>query len=268
MIIDFHTHIFPDKIAAKTIDYLSKKGGIPPFSDGSLWGLVSNSEKASVDVCVTLPVLTNPESFESVNRFASSVNEAYKDKHPRLISFGGIHPLCRDIEGKMKLLKNQGFRGVKIHPDYQETYINHEGYVKILNCAREYDLIVVTHAGLDVAYPNDVHCTPALVRELLSKAPHSKLVLAHMGGGGFYPQVMELLCGMDVYFDTAFVLKYMDKDTFERILAKHGDDRILFASDNPWSDVNENIGILKGYVNDAEVLDKILYLNAKKLLEI
>ena len=36
MIIDFHTHVFPDKIAEKTIAYLSKKGGIPAFSDGSV----------------------------------------------------------------------------------------------------------------------------------------------------------------------------------------------------------------------------------------
>lgn len=27
MIIDFHTHMFPDKIAARTIDFLSKTGG-------------------------------------------------------------------------------------------------------------------------------------------------------------------------------------------------------------------------------------------------
>lgn len=36
MIIDFHTHMFPDKIAARTIDFLSKTGGdMNPFTDGT-----------------------------------------------------------------------------------------------------------------------------------------------------------------------------------------------------------------------------------------
>ena len=268
MVIDFHTHIFPDKIAAKTIDHLSKKGGIPPFSDGSVSGLISNMEKASVDLSIALPVLTNPESFVSVNRFAQEVNEAFQAKSKSIISFGAIHPLCDDIDGKMKHLKDRGFKGVKIHPDYQGQYINHEGYVRIMNCAREYDLVVVTHAGLDVAYPNDVHSTPHLVKELLSKAPHSKLVLAHMGGGGFYPEVIRLLCGGDVYFDTAFVLRYIGRDTFRQLLESHGGDRILFASDSPWSDAQNDLDILKSYVDDPAILERILHLNAKKLLEI
>ena len=40
MIIDFHTHMFPDKIAARTIDFLSKTGGdMNPFTDGTWKGL-------------------------------------------------------------------------------------------------------------------------------------------------------------------------------------------------------------------------------------
>ena len=36
MIIDFHTHTFPDSIAEKTIEYLSKTGGITPHRDGTV----------------------------------------------------------------------------------------------------------------------------------------------------------------------------------------------------------------------------------------
>ena len=34
-IIDFHTHAFPEKIAGKTIAFLSEKGGIPAYTDGT-----------------------------------------------------------------------------------------------------------------------------------------------------------------------------------------------------------------------------------------
>ena len=44
MIIDFHTHAFPDKIAHKTVDMLAQKANIPKFRDGA----VSDCAKAAV----------------------------------------------------------------------------------------------------------------------------------------------------------------------------------------------------------------------------
>ena len=49
MIIDFHTHIFPDKMAEKTISFLSEKGGIPSFSNGTEAGLIDKMKEAGVD---------------------------------------------------------------------------------------------------------------------------------------------------------------------------------------------------------------------------
>ena len=192
MIIDFHTHIFPDKIAQKTIDFLSLKGGIEAFSDGSATALVKRLEQAGVNLAITLPVITNPLQFDSINRFAAEVNREYANKPTRLISFAGIHPLCEDLDKKMSFIAKSGFLGVKIHPDYQDTYINDERYVKILESAREYDLIVVTHTGVDVAY-TEVHAPAHLTLELIRRVQHSKLVLAHMGANAMYDQVFDLL---------------------------------------------------------------------------
>lgn len=269
MIIDFHTHVFPDKIAARTIDTLSKKGGIPPFSDGSVAGLLARMEEANVDICVNLPVLTSPTQFESVNRFAAEINASFADKARRIISFAGIHPLCEDIEGKMKWIREQGFLGVKIHPDYQDTFINDESYLKILRAAKEEDLIVVTHAGVDDGYPDcPVHCPPDRTLDAIRKVGHSKLVLAHYGGNRMEEQVFELLAGEDVYFDTAYLLRFIKKEDFLRILAKHGEDRILFASDSPWSDIRTDADIFRSYSLHSDTEQKIFADNAKKLLGI
>ena len=173
MRIDFHTHIFPDKIAKKTIEYLSEKGGIPPFSDGSLSGLLSELEAADVDIAVNLPVVTAPRQFDSVNRFAMELNALPQNERCRVISFGGIHPACEDIEGKMKFLADSGFIGIKLHPDYQETFIDDDGYVRILECAKKYDLVVVTHAGVDGGYRgHPVRCTPQRVKRLIERVGH------------------------------------------------------------------------------------------------
>ena len=268
MIIDFHTHVFPDRIAEKTINLLSKNGGIPPFSDGTVNGLVKRMKEAGTDVSVTLPVMTSPTQFDSINGFAKEINDTFADSSPRLISFAGIHPDCEDIDKKMAFIRESRFLGIKLHPDYQGTYIDDERYVKILECAKEYDLVVVTHSGVDGAYRGTVRCTPERALRLIRKVPHSKLVLAHMGANEMPREVIETLCGEDVYFDTAYVLRFIGKYDFETILKKHGSDRILFASDSPWSDVKNDVNIIKSFGLDEKTENKIFFENAKSLLGI
>ena len=255
-------------MAEKTISFLSEKGGIPSFSNGTEAGLIDKMKEAGVDISITLPVLTNPAQFESVNKFALGINESFANDSPRLISFAGIHPQCEDIDNKMRFIKESGFLGVKIHPDYQQTFIDDEGYVQIMQCAKEYDLIVVTHAGIDVAYRDNVHCTPERALNLIRKVPHSKLVLAHLGGVEMSQQVIDTLCGEDVYFDTAYVLRDTSKDTFNKILEKHGSNKILFASDSPWSDMAGDVKIIKSFGLDKNIEEKIFCENAKLLLGI
>ncbi len=77
MIVDFHTHIFPEKIAAKTIQKLEEKAGVKAFTDGREASLLNSMKKAGVDISVILPVVTSPAQFDTVNRFAAAVNEKY-----------------------------------------------------------------------------------------------------------------------------------------------------------------------------------------------
>ncbi len=268
MVIDFHTHVFPEKIAKRTIELLSEKGGHPPFSDGTVGGLLCRMEEAEIDCAVNHPVLTAPRQFDSVNQFAAELNAAFADQKRRLISFAGIHPACEEIDQKMKWIKSMGFLGVKIHPDYQGTFINDEGYIRIMECAKEYDLIVLTHAGVDVCYRDCTHCPPILTKELIRKVPHAKFVLAHLGGYEMWEGVLDHLCDEDVYLDTAYMLRYIDKDLFKRVLARRGEDRVLFASDSPWSDMKKDVQILKSFSLGEETEKKLFSTNAKRLLGI
>ena len=269
MIIDFHTHVFPDKIASKTIDLLASKGGNKPNTDGTVDGLLKAMDRANADISVALPVLTKPTQFDSVTNFALAVNERFKFNDKKIISFGGMHPECDDIEGKIRFLKDNGFLGFKIHPDYQETYIDDKRYVKILECAKEYDMIVVTHSGIDDGYlGRPVMCPPEKVSEVIKKVNHKKFVLGHYGAHKQWEKVLELLSDFDVYFDTAFTLHEIDEKLFKKILLSHGEDKILFATDCPWRDIKEDVEIFKSYNLPKETEDKILYKNALKLLGI
>ena len=160
MLIDFHTHLFPDRIAEKTISYLSQKGGIPAYADGTLAGLQRALKEANVDLGINLPILTRPDSFDSVLSFAAQINEGYFKGEHDVLSFGCIHPDCEDVEEKMAKIKSMGFLGIKLHPDYQQTFFDDEKTIRILKAAEKEDLIVLTPAGYDGGYPELTHCTP------------------------------------------------------------------------------------------------------------
>ena len=131
-------------------------------------------------------------------------------------------------------------------------------------------LITVTHAGFDCAYPGQpIRCTPDRVCRVLDKlGGYDKLVLAHMGANQLFSEMYETLAGKEVYFDTANVLPLFSESEFKRVVAKHGSDRILFATDSPWRDISEDKRILKGYDLGEESENRILYKNAIKLLEL
>ncbi len=265
MIIDFHTHVFSDKIAQKTIEALANLSGSTPYTNGTVDGLTEAIKKANIDLAVTFPVLTKPTQFDGVNNFALELNQ----KKLPIISFAGIHPACENIDDKMLAIKNMGFKGVKIHPDYQATFIDDKSYIEILNCASELDLIVTTHAGVDDGFPNQpVRCTPDRVLNVLKQVKNVKLILAHMGGSRLGEEVLEKLCGKDVYFDTSFSMHFMDKNLFRNIVNKHGADKLLFATDSPWRDIGEEVNILQSMGLSSEQQDKIFYKNAKTLLKI
>ena len=269
MIIDFHTHIFPDKIASKTIAHLAAKSGFTPFADGTAKGLLGALDEAGADIAISLPVLTNPEQFDSVNRFAATVNEEFKEKGKGILSFAGMHPACDDIKGKMAFIKESGFLGVKIHPDYQDTYINDDGYLEILRSARELDLIVVTHSGVDGGYRDrPVRCAPSMVKEVIRKVGYEKFVLAHFGANELWDETYDILSGENVYFDTAFTLRYIDPKLFKKVIDRHGADRILFATDSPWGSIKQDVEIFRSCGLDKTTEEKILSGNARRLLGI
>lgn len=265
MIIDFHTHIFPDKIAARSIEQLQIASGVTASTDGTLQGLLDSMDKNGVDLSVILPVVTKPLQFDSVNTFAAKVNELYNGK---LISFGGIHPDSEDFKAELDRIKELGLPGIKIHPDYQGVMIDDKRYIDIIRYADELGLIVLVHAGIDIGLPQPVHCPPDKMKYVIDTIKPSKLVLAHMGGWKQWKEVYELLAGEDVFFDTSFTFDYIDEDMFLDLLHKHGCNKILFATDSPWSDSKYTADKINKLPITDEEKEAIMYRNACKLLKL
>jgi hypothetical protein len=260
--IDFHTHIFPDKIAGKTIPYLAEVSNTKAFTNGTRDDLLRSTLEAGIDFSVILPVVTKPSQFRSINTFASEIDD------PHLISFGGIHPATEDYKTELHEIKALGLKGIKLHPDYQNTYFNDIRYKRIVTLATELGLYISVHAGIDVGYPDPVHCTPQMALEVLKETETDHLILAHMGGYGLWDDVERYLVGQNVYLDTAYTLeaRHMDPEQMIRIIRNHGSEKILFATDSPWGGQKEFVEYMNGLPLTEEEKENIFDKNARKLL--
>ncbi len=269
MIIDFHTHIFPDKIAAATVEklksYLCDAGEeCAAYTDGTLSSLKASMKTSGVDTSVILPVVTNPKQFDSINRFSAET-----DGKDGIIAFGGIHPDNENPEEKLDFIKSLGLKGIKLHPDYQGTYVNDEKYIRIIRYAEKIDLITLIHAGYDVLSPDNIHCTPDRALDMLKKVEakeNNKIILAHLGGYKGADESFEKLCGQNVWLDTSYVLNKIPSALLVKMFEKHGFDRLLFASDSPWGDQKSFVETLKALDISEKNKQKIFCKNAERLL--
>ena len=121
MVIDFHTHAFPDALADRAVAHLYELGGMPPKNDGKISGLISSMDADGVDKCVVLSIATKPKQETNVNNFAISLLE-----NPRTIPFGSVFPGSETALSEIERLCAAGVKGIKMHPEYQDFYIDED----------------------------------------------------------------------------------------------------------------------------------------------
>ena len=264
MIIDFHTHAFPDAIAQKAIEGLVKAcgGQYQPCTDGTLGNLKSNMDDFGVDLSVVQPVITKASQLKTLNEWAKSI---CSDK---IVSFGGIYPHTEDYKADIDFVCSLGLKGLKFHVEYQNFMLDDPRMLKIYDYAFEKGLIIIHHAGFDPAYPPPYKSSPKQFLNIVKEMRGGVLVAAHFGGERQWDDVEEYLVGENIYLDTSMGSEYYGKDQFLRIVRNHGADKILFGSDAPWSRADEEIAYIKGLPLTEEEKAKILGKNAKRLLGI
>ena len=281
MIIDFHTHTFPDAIAAAAVEKLQAASHTKPFSDGTVSGLRASMAAAGIDASVVLPVATSPKQLPHINDNAIRVNALSNETG--VYSFGGMHPDFPDWEQEMERLCAAGVRGVKVHPPYQGVDFDDVRFVRILKKASELGMLVMTHAGLDVGLPGAEQSVPEKLLRAREKAPDTTLILAHMGGWRCWDAVERLLPGAGVYLDTSFALGQMtpngdghyksaqelallSEEQFLRLVSLFGANHILFGTDSPWGDQSESLQAIRALPLPDADKRTILGGNAEKLI--
>jgi predicted TIM-barrel fold metal-dependent hydrolase len=260
MVIDCHTHVWPDDIAARALG--PAVPDLPRQGDGRVTTLLQSMAEAGIDRSVCLGVADGAQRVDGTNRFASQLDAV------RLIGFGSIHPELEPgpLVGS---LRAAGLRGVKIHPLFQHYSLDDPRLGAILDALGD-EFVAIVHFGPAGGTPVAEHhfCSPDKVGYLVREFPRLKLVACHFGGFRMLTEAEEMVIGLPVHLDTAWPpsLATLDRQRVRRLVERHGPDRVVFGSDWPVASQLAEIAAIEALRLSTADTDAILGGNMARLL--
>ncbi|MBM4144824.1 MAG: amidohydrolase [Nitrospira sp.] len=257
--IDFHTHAFPDDLSERVIKMLEDEGGIKAHLDGKISSLLSSMDNCGIEKSVICNIATKPSQFDSILQWSKTV------RSERIIPFPSIHPYDPDFKVKIDKIKNNGFKGIKFHPYYQNFTIDEEKIFPVYEKISNENLILVMHTGFDFAFQRIKIADPEKIITVLENFPSLKMVTTHLGAWEEWEEVERFLLGKPIYMEISFSLEFLN-DTVRKIISSHPAEYILFGTDSPWTEQQKTLSLFRELQLGEEKEELILRENAMKLL--
>lgn len=273
MVIDFHSHDFPDAIAVRAMASMCRmtEGTLWPVGDGTLTNHLDHMELAGIDLAVSCPIATKPAQWEIILRRAKAIMSGECGERARrmIVPFASVHPRDPDAAAHLEEIARAGVKGVKFHPYYQDFSLADPSFRPVFAKIADLGLVVQCHAGGDVSWADTTGmCGPDEIASLLRAVPGLRFVAAHLGGCFRYPpHAVDVLLGLGCMVDTSALHARWPMDEEVRILRSWPTDRILFGTDFPWVHAPEAIGWVRS-VRDPRDWDALFGGNARRLLGI
>ena len=256
-IIDFHTHIYPNRIAEKASQATGNFYGIKPSFNGTSEELLSVGRKAGISRFVLLPVATKPNQVRSINRFICDEVAA----HDEFYGFGTLHADCDNLFDETDFIIKSGMRGIKLHPDTQGFNTDDKRLFEIFDYIQG-KIPLLIHCGdkrFDFSHPRRL-------KNVIENFPHLQVIAAHLGGWSLFDEAFALLKNEDCYLDISSTMMFLPQEQVEHYIHSYGADRILFGTDYPlWNPVKEVASFKTLHLTYGEY-EKIAYKNALEIL--
>ena len=280
MIIDAHTHIFPEKIRKNREKYFADE---PAFKNlyqsprSRLIGareMLASMDDSQVDKAVVFGFPWRDSLlFKQHNDYISEVVNRFPQ---RFIGLGCFDPFSNGVaEEARRCLQKGGLSGIGELAFYQ-TGIENSALSRleaVMDICRGLDLPVMIHTNEPIghSYPGKTPNTLAQIYQLIQNFPQNKIVLAHWGGGLFFfsllkKEVKESL--KNVYFDTAASPYLYDADVYRLAIQRVSVGKILFGSDCPLLPPARYFDEMKIAGLSDDEMQKICGLNAARLFNV
>ena len=259
-VIDFHTHVFPERVAARAMENLCATYEVTAVAEATPAGLIGVMDEGGIDAAVVAPVATRAAQVRSINEWAAGIQSE------RIISFGALHPDLSDPAGEVERIVGSGLKGVKLQPNFQEISPDDRRLWPAYEAA-EGRLIVLFHSGQEIKSVPLVHAQPAAVARVREAFPGLTMVVAHMGGYRMWEEVRAHLLGRDVIFDMSYCAEEdIPAGDLAGLIREHGSERVVFGSDFPWGHPGRYVGRLLSLGLSDDDVEAIAWGNAGELL--
>jgi hypothetical protein len=259
-IIDFHTHAFPDPVAARAIPALEEAGQVTACLDGRVESLLASMDGAGIEQSVLCSIATRPEQFAPILSWSREI------RSDRIIPFPSFHPAAGDALAQIGAIRAAGFAGIKLHPYYQDFVLDEERMWPLYERIAAEGLILVMHTGFDIGFPRERIADPRKIVALLERVPELKFVATHFGAWDLWDEVEELLLGRELYLDLSYALHLLSGERARKMALAHPGEYLLFGTDSPWAGQKEVLAQFSALGLGAEREKKILGGNAARLL--
>ena len=260
MIIDFHTHIFPDHVAGKAVPHLAREGNVEPRLDGTMRSLTASMDRHDISASVACMIATRPAQFDSIFSWCRDIASE------RIIPFPSVHPDDPNCVKQIQAIADAGFSGIKMHPYYQNFALTDDKMTPVYAELERLGLILLMHTGFDVAFPRTRLADPEKIVTVCARFPELSLVASHLGAWELWPEVRTEITGRKIYMDTSYALNFCDRELARQIILNHPAEYVLFGSDSPWEDQAESLGQLRGLDLPPGLFSAIAGENARRLL--
>jgi uncharacterized protein len=277
MILDGHTHVFPEDICRRREDYFADEPAFRLLYESPKSRLVGPEEmvaamaEAGVEAAV---IMGFPWRQERLWRRQHEVILEAMRRYPRhLIGFCAVHPLEPGAPREVERCLAAGFRGVGELAWYEADLGEDVAAVlaPITELCGHYRVPLLLHTNDPVGpnYPGKAALSLPALYEAIKAFPEVDWILAHWGGGlPFYglmkkegPEVLRR-----VYFDTA-ASPYLYRPEIYRLVAEMvGPDKIIFGSDYPLLPVSRYLKELEAANLPEDWREMILGKNLAGLL--
>lgn len=261
MIIDVHTHAFPDHLAARAMAQLqAETDQVTAVLDGTVRDLLKSMDRAGISASVVASIATKASQFDAILRWSDSI------RSERIIPFPSLCPKSDHAVDQVRLVAAEGFRGIKLHPYYQQFLLDDARVLPVYEAAEECGLVILMHCGFDIAFPREQVADPARLVRVLDRFPGLKIIAAHLGAWMDWDEVEARLLGRPVYLDVSTCFDFMEREQADRILHGHPRDFLLFGSDSPWVDQSRTLEQLRSFSLGAELAAAVEGENAAELM--
>lgn len=213
------------------------------------------------------------DNIELLNNRAAEIVAKYPDK---FIGFATVDPrqgmsAVRELE---RCVKELGLRGLNLQPCFIQLEPTHRYYYPLFAKCVELGIPVTLHAGVNYSNTHPIkYDHPLHIDEVACDFPELTIVASHTG----WPWIPEIVAVArkhpNVYMDLGGISpKYIAKpgsgwEVFFQFANTLLQDQVLYATDWPIMSPERSINEIKELGFKGQVVDKILFKNAKTLLE-